>query len=133
MTKLDELRKEYEDLRLGREHARIELKKEYAKEHPSEWYRATHDPRTGKSTGFVWAVLVLIMVMTVAFTINALAPNAFYKVGDQMYELNAEDSYECHHCLVHSTAHYMVTYNGYYYYCPRCLNIMGHIDTDAKH
>lgn len=133
MSKLDELRKEYEDLRLGREHARIELRKEWAKEHPSEWYRATHNIRDGKSTGLVWAMVVFVMVMAVVVSINAVAPNVFYKPGDQMYHLNSGDSYECPHCLTHSTTHYMVTYDGRYYYCPQCLNIMGHLDVGAKH
>ena len=133
MTKLDELRKEYEDLNVSKSHTRIEMRNEWRKEHPGILYRMTHEPQSDKSTAAVYAYTGFAVFLCLIVVASVLAPNAFYHVGDDMYHLNADDAFECPHCHVLQYTAHMVTYDGHYYYCVQCGNVMGHLNPGMKH
>jgi hypothetical protein len=133
MTKLDELRKEYEDLSVSKSHTRIEMRNEWRKEHPSALYRATHEPTSDQNTVGMWVLCFTAVFLALMAVMSVVAPNTFYKVGDDMYHLNADDTFTCPHCGLMSDTYHMATYDGYYYYRGQCGNVMGHLNPGMKH
>jgi hypothetical protein len=133
MSQIDDLREEYESCYLDMRRARLEVLSAFRPPRFTNWYRFTHDPLTGKSNGVVFLVIFAAVVLGVAMTTHALAPNLYYSVGSDRFELNATDLYECSECHLSTTTADMATYDGYYYYCPQCGHVMGNLNPGQKH
>lgn len=133
MKSVDELRRDYEDAKEFKCQARHALKIAYEREHPSPLYRLTHSPESGKSSLFGWYIGIVAAVFVIAIIMNTVSPNFFYKVGDTNYQLNCEDLFTCPHDGLQTTTAEMITYDGYYYYCPMCGHVMGKLVPSAEH
>jgi DNA-directed RNA polymerase subunit RPC12/RpoP len=127
---LYDISKELQNIEDNRKRLRTEARILFRKEHPSAWFRLTHNYDLSKSHAFYWLTFYIAFATVAILIIGAYNGGMFSKVGDINHELETEREYYCPYCDWHGNVTEMESHDGQdsvYYYCPDCGHVMGKI------